>query len=108
MRQLRNRVQPTGQDANNSIQRRDRALINLVIKEAILYIVTISLLPAVVLETTISQYMMENKSLKYLQAEIFCFECSIFTVIYLQCCTILRLYKFISIISSRFQTIDCQ
>ena len=70
MKKIRNRVQPTGQDANKSIQRRDRALINLVIAEAILYIVTTSLLPAVVIETTISQYTMENKSLQYLRAEI--------------------------------------
>ena len=71
MRQLRNRVQPTTQDANNSIQRRDRDLMILVIAEAIIYIVTTSLLPAVMLETMISQYVMATKSLQYFLSEIF-------------------------------------
>jgi hypothetical protein len=74
IRQMRRRIQPTGQDTsntNNFLQRRDRDLLVLVIAEVIVYIITASLLPAVLLEMMITQYVMLNKSLPHLLAEIF-------------------------------------
>jgi hypothetical protein len=74
MRQLRTRIQPTGQNtnnANNYIQRRDRDLLVLVITEAFVYMITTNLLPAVLLEIMISSYVVPNKSSQYLRAEIF-------------------------------------
>jgi hypothetical protein len=73
MRQLRNRIQPIGQDtsnANNSIQWRDRNLLIFVITEVFVYVITTALFPLVLLEMMISQYVMLNKSFQYLQAEI--------------------------------------
>jgi len=83
MRQLRNRIQPTEQDAsnvNNSIQRRDRDLLVLVTAEAIVYIITTSLLPLVYLETTISQYVIPHKSLQYTLSEIFALNIAILLI----------------------------
>jgi hypothetical protein len=71
---LHRRIQPTAQDRNNpniSIQRRDRDLLILVIAEAFAYIITTSLFSAIILERMVSSYIMPNKSLKYVQAEIF-------------------------------------
>jgi hypothetical protein len=74
LRQMHNRIQPIGHDrnvANNSIQRRDRDLLVLVISEVIVYVITTALFPLVLLEMMISQYTMPNKSLQYFQTEIF-------------------------------------
>ena len=68
LRQLRRRIQPTADNANNtnhSIQRRDRDLLVIVIAEVIVYIITTSLLPAILLEMTLSGYTMPNKSFQY-------------------------------------------
>jgi hypothetical protein len=74
VRQLHRRIQPTAQyrnNTNNSIRRRDRDLLVLVIAEAFAYIITTSLFSAIILERMISSYVMPNKSLQYVQAEIF-------------------------------------
>jgi hypothetical protein len=71
MRQVHTRIQPTRQNINNYIQRRDRDLLVLVITEAFVYMITTNLLPAVLLEIMISSYVVPNKSSQYLRAEIF-------------------------------------
>ena len=74
MRSLHRRIQPgeqNGNNASNSLQRRDRNLLVIVIAEVIVYIITTSLFPAILLETTISQYLTPNKSLQYSLAESF-------------------------------------
>ena len=74
MRQMHNRVQPIVQNtinANNSIQRRDRDLLIIVIAEVVIYVITTALFPLILLEMMISQYVIPNKSFQYLQIEIF-------------------------------------
>jgi hypothetical protein len=81
MRQIRNRVQPVGQNtinANISIQRRDRDLLIIVIAEVFVYVVTTALFPLIQLEMMIVQYAMPNKSLQYLQIEIFILNIALF------------------------------
>jgi hypothetical protein len=68
------RIQPTGNDgsdANNFIRRRDRELLVLIISEVIVYVMTTALYPCIVIEMVISQYIIPNKSVLYLQTEIF-------------------------------------
>jgi len=80
MRQLRNRIQPMAQDmtnTNNSVQRRDRDLLIIVISEVFVYVITTSLLPLIQLEMLITQYAMPNKSFQYLQAETFTYNISL-------------------------------
>jgi hypothetical protein len=72
MRQMHNRVQPIAHntnDVNDSIRRRDRNLLVLVVSEILVYIVTSCPFPFVFLEMMISQYALPNKSFQYLQIE---------------------------------------
>jgi hypothetical protein len=74
LRKIGRRIQPNGNDendANNSIRRRDRDLLVLVISEVIVYVMTTALYPSIVLETVISQYIIPHKSVLYLQTENF-------------------------------------
>jgi hypothetical protein len=74
MRQMKNRVQPIGQNtinANMSIKRQDRDLLIIVIAEVVTYVITAALAPLIQLEMMISGYVMPNKSFQYLQIEIF-------------------------------------
>jgi hypothetical protein len=71
---LRNRVQPIAQNtnvANTSVRRRDRDLLVIVISEAIVYIITSIPYPIILLEVTISNYIILNKSAQYHQIEGF-------------------------------------
>jgi hypothetical protein len=58
-------------DTNNSIRRLDRDLLIIVISEVVVYIVTTTLFPLILLEMLISQYVISNKSIQYFQMEIF-------------------------------------
>jgi hypothetical protein len=74
MRQMRVRVQPIIHnriDTNHSIRRLDRDLLIIVISEVVVYIVTTTLFPLILLEMLISQYVISNKSIQYFQMEIF-------------------------------------
>jgi hypothetical protein len=74
VRQMHNRIQPIvhdRNDANNSIRRRDRDLLVLVISEVVVYVMTTALYPLILLEMMISQYIIPNKSFQYFQTEIF-------------------------------------
>jgi hypothetical protein len=71
---LRNRVQPIAQNtnvANTSLRRRDRDLMVIVISEVIVYIITSIPYPIILLEVTISNYIISNKSVQYHQIESF-------------------------------------
>jgi hypothetical protein len=81
MRQMHLRVQPVTSNTtngNNSIQRRDRDLLILVISEVFVYITTATLFPLILLEMMISKYLISNKSVQYSQIEGF-----ILTIAYL-------------------------
>jgi hypothetical protein len=74
MRQMRSRVQPIIHnriDTDHSIRRLDRDLLIIVISEVVVYIVTTTLFPLILLEMLISQYVISNKSIQYFQMEIF-------------------------------------
>jgi hypothetical protein len=74
MRQMRVRVQPITHnriDANHSIRRLDRDLLIIVISEVLVYVITTTLFPVILLEILISQYVISNKSIQYLQIEMF-------------------------------------
>jgi len=73
MRQMLKRVQPVTQNTTNvnTMQRRDRDLLIIVIAEIFVYVVTTILYPLIQLETLISQYVLPNKSFQYSQIEIF-------------------------------------
>jgi hypothetical protein len=74
MRQMHLRVQPVTSNTtngNNSIQRRDRDLLILVISEVFVYIITATLFPLILLEMMISNYLISNKSVQYSQIEGF-------------------------------------
>jgi hypothetical protein len=68
IRRIRRRIQPM---VRRTIQRRDRDLLVLVIAEVSVHVITTSPFSLVYLETMISQYVMPNKSIEYIQAEIF-------------------------------------
>lgn len=81
MKHLRSRIQPTGPGdahAAPNIQRRDRDLLILVIAEVIVYVITTALFPIVLLETLISNYILEKKSFYYFIAEIFALNISFY------------------------------
>jgi hypothetical protein len=72
MRQVKNRVQPVGQNTTNGnifIQRRDRDLLIIVIAQVFFYVVTTALFPLIQLEMMISKYVIPNKSSLYSQIE---------------------------------------
>jgi hypothetical protein len=72
MRQMRIRIQPVVQNANNaiiSIKRRDQDFLVIVIAEVVTYVVTTALFPLIELEMMISQYAIPNKSFQYSQIE---------------------------------------
>jgi hypothetical protein len=72
MRQVH--VQPIGYnriDAKNSIRRLDRDLLIIIISEVLVYIVTATLFPLILLEMMISRYVISNKSVQYSQLESF-------------------------------------
>ncbi len=74
MRQVHNRIQPVINNqinANNFAKRRDRELWIMVISEALVYILTASLFPISLTEMLISQNIIPNKSIQYLQIESF-------------------------------------
>ena len=81
IRQMHLRVHPmihTRVDSNNSIRRQDRDLLIIVISEVLLFIITTISFPLILLEMTISRYIISNKSVQYSQIEIF-----ILTIAYL-------------------------
>jgi hypothetical protein len=74
MRQAHNRIQPVLNNQiniNNSMRRRDRELWVMVISEVLVYVVTASFYPITVIEMMISQNIISNKSVEYLQIESF-------------------------------------
>jgi hypothetical protein len=74
MRQVHNRIQPVINNeinTKNSIGRRDREMWTMVISEALVYILTASFFPIILTEMLISQNIIPNKSLHYLQIEYF-------------------------------------
>jgi hypothetical protein len=74
MRRRHIRIQPVTHNipvTNNSIQRRDRDLLIIVISEVFIYLVTTASYPLILLETTISRYVISNKSVQYSQIENF-------------------------------------
>lgn len=81
LRQLRRRVRPVGQNADNGyhiFQRRDRDLLVLVFVEVIVYIITAALFPGVFVEVTIRDYILPPKSLDYFLAEMFTINLAVF------------------------------
>jgi hypothetical protein len=81
MRQMQKRVQPVAQNkinVNISIQRRDRDLLIIVIAEVVIYFLTTALFPLILIEMLISEYVMPNKSLHYLQIEILIVNIAVF------------------------------
>jgi hypothetical protein len=87
MRQMRNRVQPIGQNTTNthvSTQRRDRDLLIIVIAEVLVYVITTALFPLILLEMLITEYTMPNKSFQYLQIEIFIVNIAVF-LLFINC-----------------------
>jgi hypothetical protein len=74
MRQVHVRIQPIVHnriDANNSIRRLDRDLLIIVISDILVYIVTTTIFPLILLEKMISGYIISNKSVQYSQIEGF-------------------------------------
>jgi hypothetical protein len=74
MRQAHNRIQPVPNNQiniNNTMGRRDRELWVMVISEVLVYILTASFYPITVIEMLISQNIISNKSVQYLQIESF-------------------------------------
>ncbi|CAF1058061.1 unnamed protein product [Adineta steineri] len=81
MRQMKARIQPIPihtTTENNSIRRKDRDLLIIVIAEVFVYLMTTSLYPIILLEMVISQYAIPNKSIQYTQIENFINNFSIF------------------------------
>jgi hypothetical protein len=81
MRLMQKRVQPVAQNTinvNNNIKRRDRDLLIIVIAEVVIYFLTTALFPLILIEMLISQYVMPNKSLHYLQIEILIVNIAVF------------------------------
>ena len=65
-----------GQNTNkvsDTVQRRDRNLLIIIMTEVILYVVTTSLYPIILAEMTITRYLIPNKSSQQLQMEGFIF-----------------------------------
>lgn len=74
MRQRNVRVEPIEHNTENTnipIRQRDRNLMIIIISEVLLYVVTTALYPLILLEVMISQYIIPNKSVQYLQIESF-------------------------------------
>ena len=71
MRKVKTRVQPHVENANKNFQRQDRTLLAIVFAEVVTYLATAVFYPIVLLETTISQYVVSNKSAQYSQIEGF-------------------------------------
>jgi hypothetical protein len=74
MRLVQLRVQPVIDNrihANNTIRRQDRDLLIIVISEVLLFIIATLPYPLILLETTISGYIISNKSVQYSQIETF-------------------------------------
>jgi hypothetical protein len=74
LKQRHVRVQAVTHDVNNvnnNIQRRDHALLIIVISEVLVYVVTTMPYPLILIETMISGYIISNKSVQYLQIESF-------------------------------------
>jgi hypothetical protein len=75
-RQAHNRIQPVLNNQiniNNPMRRRDRELWVMVISEVLVYIITVIFYPITVIEVLISQNIIPNKSVEYLQIESFLF-----------------------------------
>jgi ABC-type methionine transport system permease subunit len=76
IRQAHNRIQPVINNeinANNSLRRRDRELWTMIISETFVYILTASLFPITLAQMLITQNLLTNKSVQYLQIESFLF-----------------------------------
>jgi hypothetical protein len=71
MKHVHIRVQPNISNRNNFIRRRDRELMVLVISEVFVYVLTSTPYALILLEMLISQYLVSNKSIRYLQIENF-------------------------------------
>ena len=74
MKQMRARVQPTVRNTINgniSVRRQDRELLTIVLCEVLVYIITATPYPLILLETTISRYITQNKGVLYTQIESF-------------------------------------
>lgn len=103
MRKRQNRIHPVGEhriiNTNDSVRRRDRDLLIVVIAQTIAYVCTTILYPTILLETTISHYVIPNKSIQYSQIESF-----ILTIGYLLLyfCSVLPFYTYI-IVSKSFR-----
>ena len=81
MKHLRRRIQPMNQGVGNTnhiFRRRDRDLVVLVIAEAIVYVISTALFPAVLIEMMISQYVLPAKSLYYSLMEVFVYKVALF------------------------------
>lgn len=76
MRQLHARIQPavsstTGTRNTIVIHRKDRDLLVMVLVETIVYVITMSLYPFILLEISITTYLGISKSILYIQIESF-------------------------------------
>ncbi|CAF1264792.1 unnamed protein product [Adineta steineri] len=72
MKRLHNRVQTTGTaNASIVIHRQDRNLLVMVLAEVLIYVVTMSLYPAIILELAVTNPMATSKSLQQVQIENF-------------------------------------
>ncbi|CAF1211374.1 unnamed protein product [Adineta steineri] len=87
MRKMQVRIQPIvnhTMDQTHFIRRKDRDLLIIVIAEVFVYLILTMLLPIILIEMTISQYVIQNKSIQYLQTEIFINNFAIF-LLYVIC-----------------------
>jgi hypothetical protein len=72
MKQMQTRVQPSGTgSANTVIQRKDRNLLTMLLGEVSVYVVTMSLYPAILLEGALTSSMASEKSIRRVQIESF-------------------------------------
>jgi hypothetical protein len=84
MRQAHNRIQPVINNeinTNNYLRRRDRDLWTMAISEALFYVLTASFFPINLIQMLISQNLIPNKSVQYLQIQSFLFFIIIFLVL---------------------------
>jgi hypothetical protein len=72
MKRLHTRVQPTRTSSNSLVvHRQDRNLLVMLLAEASVYVITMSLYPAIILEVAVTNSMTANKSLQEVEIENF-------------------------------------
>jgi hypothetical protein len=73
MKQMQTRVQPsgTGSSTTTVIHRKDRNLLAMLLGEVSVYVVTMSLYPAILLEQAVTSSMASEKSTERVQTENF-------------------------------------